>query len=132
MAEEKGYKTEVTVVRRGERRDGTGVVWTERNFSLTREPASLFRGGPMVGDKVRTPGGSVQEVVKVRLSVLTNHGSSYLAEELTPYDPEAEKVERVARAIREKIDRKIAANEVFPSVHVLARAAIAAMEASDD
>jgi hypothetical protein len=104
MSEQKGFTPEVTVVRRY---ISNSDVWMgDDSRCPDNERAYLVRGLPMPGEKVKTSIGDVYTVTgleqgsdglllycKDAETVLINWHS------LRPYDPEAEEVERVAKAL---------------------------------
>ena len=140
MAEKKGYKPEVTVVRNPR---GTGSWVDDDGRYPDRERAYLVRGLPMPGEKVRQlimRDPCVVEVeglfIMVQTKFLGEVGCSNTdPRNLTPYDPDAEKVERVARALYETEDCAPTYDKLGLTQAIyrhLARAAIKAMEADND
>ena len=139
MAEKKGYKPEVTVVRNPR---GTGSWVDDDGRYPDRERAYLVRGLPMPGEKVRQlimRDPCVVEVeglfIMVQTKFLGEVGCSNTdPRNLTPYDPEAEKVERVAKAIYFKANPCLLWNRRGSDAaryRDAARAAIKAMEAEN-
>ena len=133
MAEKKGYKPEVTVVRNPR---GTGSWVDDDGRYPDRERAYLVRGLPMPGDRVVIEG-QVHVIAGLdagNITILTKSGRWATPEECTPYDPEAEKVERVAKAIYFKANPCLLWNRRGSDAaryRDAARAAIKAMEAEN-
>lgn len=129
----KGYEAKVTVVRMCAVDEA--VWYTDDGTRPSVERAYLIRGLPMPGEKVDA-WGRTETVTGIAPRIITNggrpHEEHWRPGDLTPRDPEAEKLDRVTVAIRKRIDDGSALREPFPSATDLARAAIVAMEATDD
>lgn len=128
------YEAKVKVVRQG--RQFLDTWYEEDGRWTTNERAYLVRGLPMPGEKVRTIGGGMVREVRGILPLVFLDGANRACRsgDLTPYDPDAEKVERVAKAIyRDSYPQKpdcweYVLSEVKDQYRDRARAAIAAME----
>lgn len=128
-----GYRADVTVVRK---RQYTESWVADDDAPRQFERAYLVRGLPMPGTKVLR---GLTPLVAVGIATpdvrLDGSGTSYPTRfaapmaTLTPYDPEAEKVKRVARALKAEDERAAPGHRPgIKSWEEFARAAIAAMK----